>query len=139
MGGTIPVPSGGCQAAFREVAGARGGPTRLALEARLAGSLEEALPVADRLVGMSPTALYHRLARAEIHLRRRDWARAEADARAALAIQPLFWKARLYRAVCRHHRGRPARARAEAAAALELIGSERVRAAYRRWFREQTR
>ena len=93
---------------------------------------------ADRLVGMNPTAVSHRLTRADVHIRRRDWAKTEADARAVLAIQPLHWKARLYQAVCRHHRGNPAGARSEAAVAAELIPSESVRAAYLRWFREQT-
>src|SRR5262249_8351200 len=94
---------------------------RLALEAKLTGELEEARRAEDKVVEMSPTAVHHRLDRAEIHLRRRDWAKAEADARAALAIQPLFWKARLYLAVCRHHLGETAQARKEAAAAFGLI------------------
>jgi hypothetical protein len=112
---------------------------RLALEARLAGDLETALPAADQLVRMSPTALSHLVGRAEVHLRRRDWARAEADARAALAVQPLYWKARLYLAVCRHHQADPAGAREEAATAARLIPTERLRAAYMSWYREQIR
>jgi hypothetical protein len=113
--------------------------TRVALEARFVGELETALGALDRLIRMSPTTVQHRLARAEVHLRRRDWGRAAADARAALAIQPLHWKARLYLAVCHHHQGAPAAARQEAATALELIPGERLRAAYLGWFREQTR
>jgi predicted Zn-dependent protease len=112
---------------------------RLALEARLAGDLDAALPAADRLVGMNPTSLAHRLARADVYLRRKDWARAEAEARAALAVQPLSWQARLYLAVCRHQQADPAGAREEVTAAAELIPSERTRAAYMRWYRDQTR
>jgi tetratricopeptide (TPR) repeat protein len=112
--------------------------SRLAFEATQAGELDAALRAADRLVEMSPTAVSHRVTRAAVHLRRRDWAKAEADAQAALAIQPLYWKARLYQAVCRHHRGDPAGARTEAAVAFELIPSESIKTAYRRWFREQT-
>jgi Tfp pilus assembly protein PilF len=88
---------------------------------------------------MSPTAVQHRLARAEIYLSRREWKAAETDAQAALAIQPLYWKARLYLAVCHHHRGDPARARQEAELAADLMPSEELRAAYLKWFREQTR
>jgi hypothetical protein len=112
--------------------------TRLAFEATQVGDLDAALRAADRLVEMNPTAVNHRLARAHVHIRRWDWTKAEVDAQAVLAIQPLHWKARLYRAVCRHHRGGPAEARKEAAVAAELIPSESVRAAYLQWFREQT-
>ncbi|HET6574017.1 MAG TPA: tetratricopeptide repeat protein [Fimbriiglobus sp.] len=112
--------------------------SRLALEATQAGDLDAALRAADRLVELNPTAVNHRLTRANVYIRRRDWANAEADAKAVLAIQPLYWKARLFQAVCRHHRGDPAGAKAEAAVAAGLIPSESVRAAYLRWFREQT-
>ncbi len=111
---------------------------RLALEARLAGALDTALPAADELVRMNPTSLAHRLDRAEIYLQRRDWSRAEADVRAALAIQPLHWKARLYLAVCRHQQADPAGALDEVKVATGLM-PERLRAAYMRWYREQIR
>lgn len=112
---------------------------QLAFEATQAGDLAAALRAEDQLVGMNPTAVFHRLGRADIYLRRRDWASARADLDAALAIQPLHWKVRLYRAVCRHHEGDPAGARKEAAVAADLMPSETIRAAYLRWFREQTR
>jgi hypothetical protein len=112
---------------------------RLALEARLAGEVDTALPAADRLVEMNPTALAHRLTRCDVYLRRHDWARAEADARAALAIEPLCWQARLHLAVCRYHQADPAAARDEATTAAGLIRDERLRAAYMQWYREQIR
>jgi hypothetical protein len=112
---------------------------RLALEARLAGDLDTALPAADELVRMNPTSLAHRVARADVYLRRHDWARAEAEARAALALQPLYWQPRLYLAVCRYHQADPAGAREEATTAAGLIPDQRLRAAYMSWYREQIR
>ena len=88
---------------------------------------------------MSPTAVQHRLTRAEIHITRRDWPRAEADARAALAIQPLHWKGHLFLAVCRHHQGDPVAARRERETAADLVPSDELRTAYLRWYHEQTR
>jgi tetratricopeptide (TPR) repeat protein len=112
---------------------------RLCLESRQAGDPETALLAADALVKMSPTAVQHWLARAEIHISRRDWPKADSDARAALAIQPLHWKGHLYLGVCRHHRGDSAAARQERATAARLIPSDQLRAAYLHWFSEQTR
>jgi predicted Zn-dependent protease len=112
---------------------------RLSLEARLAGDLDAARPAADQLVGLNPTSLAYRVDRADVHLRRKDWPRAEADARAALGVQPLYWRPRLYLAVCRYQQADPAGAREEATTAAGLIPTERLRAAYMRWYQDQTR
>jgi hypothetical protein len=110
---------------------------RLAVETRYSGDLVTALSAANALVAMSPTSVPHLLSRAEVYVRQKNWIDAEADVRTALAIQPLSGKARLYLAVCRHHRGDPARALEEVATAIKLIPTARLREEYMHWFREQ--
>jgi hypothetical protein len=112
---------------------------RLAMEAILAEDADTALEAADRLVKLNPTSLQHWVTRAQANILRKDWTSGAADAKAALAIQPLYWKAQLYSAVCRYHRGDRAAAQAEAAGAARLIPSDQLRAVYMAWFRQQTR
>jgi len=112
---------------------------QLAFEAVQVDDLTAALGAGDRLVGMSPTAVSHRLCRAEAYIRRQDWAAAKADAEAALTVQPLYWKAHLLLAVCRHKTGDPTGARSEAGVAADLMPSDAARAAYLRWYRNMTR
>ena len=111
--------------------------TRLAAESRNSGDLVTALSVTNSLVTMSPTNLNYPLSRADVYVQQRDWVKAEADARAALALQPLSGKARFYLAVCLHHRGDPAGAENEAATAVKLIPTARLREEYSHWFKEQ--
>jgi Tfp pilus assembly protein PilF len=113
--------------------------SRLAAEARNSGDITTAISAANALITMNPTSVPHLLARAEIYVRQRDWIKAETDARAALAIHPLNGKARLYLAVCIHHRGDPLRAVEEAATAIKLIPTARLREDYMRWFQEQVK
>ena len=112
---------------------------RLCLESRQAGDPETALLAADALVKMSPTAVQHRLRGPRSTFHDGTGQGPKATARAALAIQPLHWKGHLYLGVCRHHRGDSAAARQERATAARLIPSDQLRAAYLRWFSEQTR
>jgi hypothetical protein len=133
---------GAVAAARRAVAAAPNSETalgRLAFEALHAGDLDTALNAADQLVEMNSISVPHLLRRVEVFLRRRDWGRAQTDVRAALAVQPLFWKSRLYLAVCRHHLADPAGAREEALTAAALMPSDHLRSAYMSWYREQTR
>ncbi len=53
-----------------------------------AGRFDLSARAAGRLIELNPTAIPPRIMRAKARLRRQDWAGAEADCRAALAIQP---------------------------------------------------
>jgi hypothetical protein len=107
--------------------------------AAAAGDTTSALAKANTLVAADPSSLAYRLLRADVHLRLRDWKRAEADAAAALAIQPLYGKARVYLAVCHHNLGDPAGASRELQSALNTMPTEQLRESLRAWFKVQTR
>ena len=93
---------------------------------------------ATRLVALNPSSAEHLLSRASAHLFLGDWEKAEADCRAALAIQPLQANARFLLAVCRHRRGDPAGARAEFDLAAKLT-PEAGREQLAEWYRQLTR
>ncbi len=103
------------------------------------GDFDQAVRAADRLVGMSPRSAGHRDARALALTGQRRWEEAEAECRAALAIQPLEPSVRLLLAACRSHLGDPAGARAESEAAFGLARDPDQRAGFERWYRRHAR
>jgi Flp pilus assembly protein TadD len=68
-----------------------------------------------------------------------DWQKAEAECRAALAIQPVRPNARFMLAVCLHKRGDPAGGRREFDLAIKLTPSQEMRAKLVEWFDQLTR
>ncbi len=113
--------------------------TELADAAASVGKLDIALAAATDAVRMSPTAVEPLVLRAGVYLRQKDWERAEADCRAALAIHPLFAQARLMLGVCRHRRGDPAGGEHEAETAAGLASDPRRQAAMMEWYYLQIR
>ncbi len=100
---------------------------------------DRAEQTAAHWMAQNPTAVEPRLARTMLFARQGQWEKAEADARAALAIQPLHPEVRLYLALCRHQRGDRAGGRAEADTAAGLATTPQQRAAMLDWYRRQTR
>jgi predicted Zn-dependent protease len=94
---------------------------------------------ADRLVRHNPSSVEWDVLRAGLCAQAGQWEEAEADCRAALAIHPLYPRARIVLAACRHHRGDPAGGRAEAETAAGLVTQPAARAALLDWYRTQTR
>jgi hypothetical protein len=81
---------------------------------------EEALDYAQRLLDVNPwPARYHMLC-AGAHARRRDWLRAEQEARRALGLNPLCFGARMVLIDSLIHRGEKGTARAELETLLAL-------------------
>ena len=99
-----------------------------------ANRTEVALDAANTLVERNPRSVDFRVARSVVFQRRKEWERAEADCREALRIHPLHPQARLYLALCRHHRGDPAGGRKELDAALSLASSPRQKDGFREWY-----
>jgi hypothetical protein len=115
------------------------GLSALVSAATAADNLDRAAEAADRLVAINPRAVQHLLARAEVRLRRGDWAGVEADARAALAVQPLSRDSRAYLAVARAKQGDAAGGRKEYEAALGLAPKAAQRESLRQWYEDITR
>jgi Flp pilus assembly protein TadD len=107
--------------------------------AAAAGQFALAVETADQWVALAPRSAEPLIARAFVQLKRSDWGRAEADCRAALAINPLHAETRLYLAICLHHRGDPAGGKKEAEAAAKLEASPQARAGLLDWYRRATR
>jgi hypothetical protein len=106
-----------------------------ALAAEQPARAEEA---ATAWIRQNPTAVEPLLARAAARSAASKWGGAEADARAALAIQPLHPVARLRLALCRHHQGDARGGRKEADTAAGLATTPPRRAAMLEWYRRQT-
>jgi predicted CXXCH cytochrome family protein len=96
--------------------------------ATAAGVYDRAARAAGTLIDRNPTAVRPRLARAIARLRLGDAAGAEADCRAALAVQPVHAGAWEWLAEARRAQGDPAGARAAAAAAAGLAADPATRA-----------
>lgn len=95
--------------------------TELVAAATAVGRFDLAGEAATTWAKLSPTAVDPLLARGTARAGRGDWAGAEADARAALALNPVHPRPRLLLAAARHRQGDAAAARREADAALALF------------------
>lgn len=104
-----------------------------------ADDYEAAAQTADKLIALNPSSADHRLTRATAFFSRGDWAKAEADCRAALAIQPVRPNARFMLAVCAHKRGDAAGGRRELDLALKLTPTSEGRASLSKWYEQLTR
>ncbi len=107
--------------------------------AAAAAEYDVAEDTAGKLVRLNPHASDPLVARAFVYLKRGDWAKAEADCRAALRIHPLHPEARLYLAICLHQQGDPAAGLREAQTAAQLESDARERAFLVDWYRRATR
>lgn len=112
---------------------------QLAGAAMAADDYETAIRTADTLIALNPSSADHRLTRATAYFSRNQWEQAEADCRAALAIQPVRPNARFLLAVCRHKQGDPAGARRELDLALKLTPAPEMRTNLSRWYAQMTR
>ena len=106
------------------------------LNANLAGP---AAVTAERLVALSPSSVDHRLLLIKARIMNGDWARAEAECRRALAIQPLHPECRLYLAAMLDLLGRRPESDREAAAAIALQPDPSALAGSQRWLAGQLR
>jgi hypothetical protein len=97
-----------------------------------------AIETATKLIALNPSSADHLLTRASAHLFR-DWEKAEADCRAALAIQPVHANARFLLALCRHHRGDPAGSRTEFDLAIQLTPDAATRKRFTEWYEQLPR
>lgn len=79
------------------------------------------------------------LVRSFAYLSQGGWARAEADSRAALRLQPLHPEARLYLAICRYRQGDRQGGEREMETAAMLESGLREQEHLREWFRRATR
>ena len=111
----------------------------LAEAAAAAGRFDEALAAADEWARRSPSDADARVARAWVFVRRRDWAKAEAASREALAVHPLLARPRLYLALCKDRQGDPAGGRKDADTALGLVVKPDRRDALREWYDRETK
>lgn len=111
----------------------------LASAALAASRYDVAMRCADKLIQLSPTAIDPLLTRATIYTRQQEWARAEADCRAALAIHPLHPSVRLLLGICRHRQGDPVGGRREAEIAGRLTSTPAQRAEFQARYERETR
>jgi len=110
----------------------------LAFTATTDGKTDVALDAASKLVALNPTAPDYWVTRAAAHLRASEWAKAEADLREALKLQPLAPRTRVLLAVCRHRQGDAAGGQKELELAVSLVSDPRGKAALQEQFRAQT-
>jgi Flp pilus assembly protein TadD len=111
----------------------------LAAAAAAVGQTDTAVAAATELIRLSPSGVDPLLLRAGIFMREGDWAKADADCRAALAVQPLHPRAHLYLGICRHWLGDPAGGRREADTAAALATKPAQRTAFVEMYRAQTK
>jgi hypothetical protein len=91
-------------------------------EAALAArKLEQALQAATTLIEINPRSVDYLLTRSTVFAAQQDWARAEADCRAALQIHPLHRPARQLLATCLANQGKREQADAELQTAKRLV------------------
>lgn len=107
--------------------------------ANAVGRHDEAATLAEQLIRLNPTSPDPLLARAFVHLSSGNWAKAEADARAALRLQPLHPEARLYLAICLNRQGDRDGGAREAQAASQLESDPQKQAYLLNWYRTATR
>ncbi|MCU0703580.1 MAG: hypothetical protein MUF18_06350 [Fimbriiglobus sp.] len=107
--------------------------------ATVAAQFTTAVETANKWVSLNPRSLDPYVARAFVHLKRSDWAAAEADCRAALKLNPLHPEARLYLAICLHHQGDPTGGKKQAEAAAQLEVNPQERSGLLQWYRRATR
>jgi Tfp pilus assembly protein PilF len=112
---------------------------QLAGAAVAADDYELAVRTADKLILLNPSSADHLLTRASAFFFLKDWQKAEADCRAALAIQPLQPKARFMLAVCRNKRGDPVAGLKELNLALALTPTPQMRSSLSEGYSELTR
>lgn len=110
----------------------------LAAAAAAVGRGDTAVAAATELIRLSPSGIDPLVLRAGINLQQGDWARAESDCRAALAIHPLHPRARLYLGVCRFRLGDPAGGKREKELATALATKPRQRAELTEIYRSLT-
>jgi tetratricopeptide (TPR) repeat protein len=113
--------------------------SQLAAAAVAAQEFEAAGEAAGKLIALNPSSVDHRLTRASAYFSANDWARAEADCRAALATQPVRPTARFMLAVCLHKRGDGEGARREFDLALKLTPGAEMRKRLTQWYGQLTR
>jgi tetratricopeptide (TPR) repeat protein len=111
---------------------------QLAGAAMAADDFATAIHAAGTLIALNPSSADHRQTRATAYFSLNDWAQAESDCRAALAIQPVRPNARFMLAVCLHQRGDAAGGRRELDLAIKLTPSPEMRDKLSRWYAELT-
>lgn len=113
--------------------------SNLASAATMLGKTDIAIVAADKFVELNPSFVEPLLLRAGIYLMQRDWQRAEADSRTAIAIHPLHPQARFFLGICKHRRGDPSGGWQEAKIAASLVPKSQQRDAFLEYYRVQTR
>jgi Tfp pilus assembly protein PilF len=113
--------------------------TQLAGAAVAAQEFDAAVEATGKLIALNPSSADHRLTRATAYFSSSDWAKAEADCREALTIQPVRGNARFMLAVCLHKRGDAVGARREFDLALKLTPGAAMRRQLTQWYGELTR
>ena len=109
-------------------------------EAALAnGRFDRAEEASTKLIGMSPRSVEHYATRATARALRKQWAKAEEDCRAALAIHPLHPQSRLILAACLHGQGNAEAGKIEAETAYGLATKPAQKSAFRDWFLREVR
>jgi hypothetical protein len=111
----------------------------LAAAAAGVGRADTAVAAATELIRLSPSGVDPLLLRAGIYMQQGEWAKAEADCRAALTVHPLHPQVRLYLGICRHRLGDPAGGKREAETAAGLATNPHQRAGLMDLYRAQTR
>jgi predicted CXXCH cytochrome family protein len=111
----------------------------LAEAARGAGQYDVALDAAGKVIRINPTSADALLGRAFVYLSIGDWAKAEADCRAALRLHPLNPEGHLYLAICLHHLGDTQGGQREAQTAAQLESTPREQESLLEWYRRATR
>lgn len=127
------------EAAARAAPSAEVALAELAEAGLMVGKGDAAAAAAEELVRLSPADADARTARAAVLVRAKEWAKAEAACREALAINPLAPQPRIYLALCRHRQGDPAGGRAEAEAAAGLHAKPDRRAGLLEWYNRETK
>jgi predicted CXXCH cytochrome family protein len=102
--------------------------------ARGVGKYDVGVDAAGKLIRMNPTSTDALIGRAFVYLTAGDWAKAEADCREALRINPIHPEAHLYLAVCLYHKGDLMASQREAETAARLESSPAEREYLRGWY-----
>ncbi len=112
---------------------------QLAAAALAAEEYELVIRTAQKLIALSPSSADHLVTRATAYFSLKDWARAQDDCRAALAIQPVRPNVRFMLAVCLHKGGDAGAGRRELDLVLKLTPTPEVRAKLTDWYGQLTR
>jgi hypothetical protein len=106
--------------------------------AMASGKFDLAIEAANALIRLNPSSVEPFLLRAGVFVVQREWKKAEADYRSALAIHPLHPDARLFWAICRHHLGDIEGGKKESQTAANLATKPQQRSAMLEYYRSST-